>query len=208
ALAPDSVTIYQMELPFNTTISRDLLQGEGRFKEHVASWSTRRRWGGEVFGALERAGYHVSSAYTAVRDPARSRFVYRDRLWQGADLIGLGVASFGHRNGVHVQTPAQWGPYAAAVKRGEIPWNRAYRPTDEERMIRELVLQLKRGSSRPAYFRDKYAVDVAERFKDPLASLAREGYLAESGPERVAFTREGLLRADVLLRRFFLPQHA
>src|SRR4029453_10426958 len=121
---------------------------------------------------------------------------------------GLGGRGSGPLRGVHVQNLDQWEPYAAAVKKGEIPWNRAYRPTHEERMIRELVLQLKRGSSRPAYFRDKYAVDVAERFKDPLASLAREGYLAESGPERVAFTREGLLRADVLLRRFFLPQHA
>ena len=30
-LQPDSVTIYQMELPFNTTISGDLLKGTGRF---------------------------------------------------------------------------------------------------------------------------------------------------------------------------------
>jgi oxygen-independent coproporphyrinogen-3 oxidase len=32
-LRPDSVTIYQMELPFNTTISGDLLHGTGQFKE-------------------------------------------------------------------------------------------------------------------------------------------------------------------------------
>ena len=38
ALDPDSVTIYQMELPFNTTISADLLRGTGQFQEHVASW--------------------------------------------------------------------------------------------------------------------------------------------------------------------------
>jgi oxygen-independent coproporphyrinogen-3 oxidase len=31
ALEPDSVTIYQMELPFNTTISADTLKGTGRF---------------------------------------------------------------------------------------------------------------------------------------------------------------------------------
>ena len=44
ALAPDSVTIYQMELPYNTTISGDLLKGAGRFTEPVANWSTKRRW--------------------------------------------------------------------------------------------------------------------------------------------------------------------
>jgi oxygen-independent coproporphyrinogen-3 oxidase len=74
-------------------------------------------------------------------------------------------------------------------------------------MIRELVLQLKRGSIRPVYFRDKYGVDVLERFRQPVASIAADGYLAEATPDRLALNRDGLLRADVLLRRFFLPQH-
>src|SRR4030095_16807311 len=54
ALAPDSITIYQMELPFNTTISKDLLKGTRLFSEPVVSWSTKRRWVGEAFEALER----------------------------------------------------------------------------------------------------------------------------------------------------------
>jgi oxygen-independent coproporphyrinogen-3 oxidase len=207
-LEPDSVTVYQMELPFNTTISRDLLKGTGQFEDTVATWDTKRRWVAEAFAALEDAGYHVGSAYTAVRDPDRARFVYRDRLWQGADLVGLGVASFGHVNGVHVQNLDQWDPYREAVERGALPLNRAYRPTAEERLIRELVLQLKRGSIRPAYFREKYGVDVLQRFRPQTESLRTEGYLAEASAERLALTREGLLRADVLLHRFFLPQHA
>ena len=75
----------------------------------------------EAFEALERAGYHVGSAYTAVKDPARTKFVYRDRLWQGADMAGLGVASFGHVNGVHVQNMDTWETYSEAVERGELP---------------------------------------------------------------------------------------
>ena len=49
-LDPDSVTIYQMELPFNTAISGDLLKGTGRFANPVAGWATTmgqrrsRRW--------------------------------------------------------------------------------------------------------------------------------------------------------------------
>jgi oxygen-independent coproporphyrinogen-3 oxidase len=207
-LAPDSVTIYQMELPYNTTISRDILQQAGQFKEQVASWSTKRRWVGEAFAALESAGYHVGSAYTAVRDPARTRFVYRDRLWQGSDLVGLGVASFGHVNGVHVQNADSWEPYGQSIRAGALPIARAYRPSHDERLIRELVLQLKRGSIRPAYFKDRYGVDVRRRFEAPLASLAEEGYLAADDDELVALSREGLLRVDVLLHRFFLPEHA
>ena len=206
-LQPDSVTIYQMELPFNTTISGNLLKGTGQFAQPVADWTTKRRWVREGFEALESAGYTVRSAYTAVKDPERTRFIYTDRLWQGADMVGLGVASFGHMSGVHVQNLDTWETYAAAIRRDEIPLNRAYRPTHEERLIREFILQLKLGSIRPGYFRDKYQVDVLRRFRDPLDSIAADGYLAERGEERVALTREGLLRVDGLLKRFFLPEH-
>jgi oxygen-independent coproporphyrinogen III oxidase len=206
-LAPDSVTIYQMELPYNTTISRDLLKRGGQFEEPVAQWSVKRRWVAEAFEALERAGYTVGSAYTAVRDPAKTRFLYRDRLWEGADMVGLGVASFGHINGVHVQNVDTWETYSAALDRGEIPLGRAYRPTAEERMIREFVLQLKRGSIRPSYFLTKYDVDVRERFRGQLTWLERGGLLAPSGNDAIAITRDALLRVDTLLPRFFLPQH-
>jgi oxygen-independent coproporphyrinogen III oxidase len=207
ALAPDSVTIYQMELPFNTTISRDLLQGTGRFAAPPADWQTKRRWVREAFAALEDQGYHVGSAYTAVRDPARTRFVYRDRLWEGADLVGLGVASFGHVNGVHMQNHDTWDAYGESIRAGALPLARAYQPSEEERLIRELVLQLKRGVLRPSYFARKYGVDLRTRFAAPLATLAAEGWLAPPAEDRLALTREALLRVDTLLPRFFLPGH-
>jgi oxygen-independent coproporphyrinogen-3 oxidase len=206
-LDPDSVTIYQMELPYNTTISGDIIKGTGQFTDSPADWATKRRWVRDAFEALERAGYHVGSAYTAVKNPSMTRFVYRDRLWQGADLTALGVASFGHVNGVHLQNVDTWEAYAAAIERGELPLGRAYRPTGDERMIREFVLQMKKGSVQPAYFQEKYGIDVLDRFAAPLASLDRDGYLAERSPARLAITREGLLRVDVLLHRFFKPEH-
>jgi oxygen-independent coproporphyrinogen-3 oxidase len=207
-LEPDSITIYQMELPYNTTISANLLKGTTEFPDQVAPWSTKRRWVGEAFEALERAGYHIGSAYTAVKDPTRTRFVYRDYLWEGADLLGLGVASFGHVNGVHMQNLDTWETYSAAIERGDLPLARGYRPTTEERMIREFVLQLKRGWVRPADFARKYGVDVLARFAPALDSLSAEGWLADRSPERITLTREGLLRVDILLPRFFLPEHA
>jgi oxygen-independent coproporphyrinogen III oxidase len=207
ALAADSVTIYQMELPYNTTISADIIKGLGQFADPIAPWATRRRWVAEAFEALARAGYTISSAYTAVKDPARTKFVYRDRLWQGADLVGLGVASFGHVNGVHVQNLDTWEKYGEAVDRGELPLGRAYRPTDEERLIRELVLQLKRGAIAPAYFAGKFGVNIRDRFASVWRSLSDDGYLAENAEARVALTPDGLSRVDMLLHRFFLPQH-
>jgi oxygen-independent coproporphyrinogen III oxidase len=204
---PDSITIYQMELPFNTTISKDVLKGTGQFTQPLAGWEQKRRWVREAFETLQAAGYHIGSAYTASKDPSKTKFIYRDRLWQGADMAGLGVSSFGHMNGVHIQNLDTWEAYSASVNRGEIPLNRAYRPTGEERMIREFILQLKRGSIQPAYFQEKYKVKVLERFNGQLDSLGEAGYLTEANDEIVALSREGLLRVDSLLPRFFLPQH-
>jgi oxygen-independent coproporphyrinogen-3 oxidase len=209
-LQPDSVTVYQMELPYNTTISKDLLQKTGQLTGSLAGWDTKRRWVQDAFAALERAGYHIGSAYTAVKDPTRSgrtKFIYRDRLWQGADMAGLGVASFGHVNGVHLQNKDTWEAYSEAILRGELPLGRAYRPTDDERMRREFILQMKLGRLRPAYFAEKYGVDVLALFARPLESLRGEGYLAEATPEQLTLTRDGLLRVDSLLPRFFRPEH-
>jgi oxygen-independent coproporphyrinogen-3 oxidase len=57
-LSPDSVTIYQMELPFNTTISGNLLKGGPDLGGSIAGWAQKRRWVTEAFEALEAAGYH------------------------------------------------------------------------------------------------------------------------------------------------------
>jgi oxygen-independent coproporphyrinogen-3 oxidase len=205
-MAPDSVTIYQMELPYNTTISRNLLTGANAAQDGVANWSTKRRWVGEAFAALEAAGYIVGSAYTAVKRSS-TRFIYRDRLWQGADMVGLGVASFGYVNGVHVQNLDTFEAYCDSIETGVIPLARALRPTGEEKMIREFVLQLKLGSIRPSYFAAKYGADVVARYRGQLQELAGEGLLT-TGQDRVTLTRDGLLRVDSLLPRFFKPEHS
>jgi oxygen-independent coproporphyrinogen-3 oxidase len=161
----------------------------------------------EAFDALELAGYTIGSAYTAVKDASRTTFLYRDRLWEGADLAALGVASFGHVNGVHLQNLDRWETYSEAIEAGQLPLGRAYRPSDDERLIRELILQLKRGVVRPGYFAGKFDVDILERFAHVWRSIERDGFLAEATEGRVALTRDGLLQVDELLHRFFLPEH-
>ena len=73
-------------------------------------------------------------------------------------------------------------------------------------MIREFVLQLKLGALRPGYFQRKYDVDVVERFRPALDVLASERLL-NTTRDLISLTREGLLRVDSFLPRFFLPQH-
>jgi oxygen-independent coproporphyrinogen-3 oxidase len=140
-----------MEIPFNTTIYQRM-KAEGKLVAPVADWDVKRGWVSYAFSELEKAGYKVASAYTAVKDPQRAKFVYRDRLWEGADLLSLGVASFGHIGGVHYQNQHDFEPYLTSVRAGQFPIWRALTPTAEERMIREFILQLKLGHVSRSYF--------------------------------------------------------
>jgi oxygen-independent coproporphyrinogen-3 oxidase len=205
AMAPDSLTIYQMEIPYNTTIFQEM-KAKGLAVAPVADWATKRRWTQSAFEQFEAAGYSVASAYTAVRDPSRTKFVYRDRLWTGADLVGLGVASFGHVGGTHYQNEHDWDPYIGRLEGGELPIYRGLTPTPEERLIRELILQFKLGRVNAGYFRRKFGVEIRERFAKALGTIREWGYLSDEGDE-LRLNRDGLLRVDRLVHEFFLPQH-
>jgi oxygen-independent coproporphyrinogen-3 oxidase len=204
-LQPDSVTIYQMEIPYNTTIFKTM-KDEGKLVAPVACWHTKRRWVEEAFTALEKAGFTVTSATTAVRDPQKTKFVYRDDLWKGADLLGLGVASFSHLGGVHFQNLPDFESYTAAVRKGDLPIGRALETTAEERLIRELILQLKLGRVSKSYFTDKFHTDIGQRFGAQFSELRRRGLLTDQG-DWLVLDRSALLKIDVILHAFFLPQH-
>ncbi len=203
-LQPDSVTIYQMEVPYNTTIYKRM-KDDGSEAAPVADWATKRRWVDEAFSRMRATGYSQSSAYTAYRGDGTS-FLYRDALWHGSDLLGLGVSSFSHLGGVHFQNEPSFGGYLERVEKGERPVSRAYALNDDERLIREFVLQLKTGSVDGAEFEAKFGVDPLTRFADALQGHARDGMLTVEG-SLVRTTPAGLLVVDTLLPAFFRPEH-
>jgi oxygen-independent coproporphyrinogen-3 oxidase len=204
-LLPDSVTIYQMEVPYNTGIYREM-KAEGKLVAPVANWHTKRGWVDYAFAEMEKAGYTVTSGYTAVRDPSKTKFVYRDELWKGADLVALGVASFSHVAGTHFQNITEFSQYLEALEKGELPISRAMTTTVEERMIREFILQMKLGRVNRRYFVEKFGVDVAQRFHTEFQDLQTKNLLSIQ-EDWLVLTREALLRVDTLLHAFFLPQH-
>ena len=63
-LRPDSVTIYQMEVPYNTTIYQRM-KAEGRLTAPVADWETKRRWVDLAYREFEKVGYTVTSTTTS-----------------------------------------------------------------------------------------------------------------------------------------------
>jgi coproporphyrinogen III oxidase-like Fe-S oxidoreductase len=206
-LAPDCITVYQMELPYNTVFSKELtVLGNDEPSLNVADWPTKRAWMRYAFDEFEKAGYAISSATTVVKDKARTRFVYREALWSGADMFGTGVASFGHVNGVHVQNVDTWEAYIEHLNRGELPLGRAFPTTPRDRLIREIVLQLKTGHLTPAYFRKKYGVNIRDEFRDAFETLEQDGWLTVTD-QSIDATPDGLIQIDRHLPTFFDPQY-
>ena len=203
-LSPESVTIYQMELPYNTVFSKDILGNQ--IESPVADWETKRAWVEYAFDQFKSAGYSVSSAYTVVKDPSKVNFSYRDNLWMGADLLATGVASFGHANGVHYQNLADLERYYQEIESNEkLPLGRGFVPTTHQRLIRELILLLKRGYLDVSYFKEKFDVDITEVFSEQWAALKEDGDAVVQG-NSIQLTQQGLLRVDGLLNAFFEPQ--
>ena len=203
-LSPESVTIYQMELPFNTIYSKDLLGKQ--VESPVAPWQLKRDWVDYAIDEMLGVGYSISSAYTLVKDPNRVNFSYRDNLWQGADLLATGIASFGHASGVHYQNVPQMEEYLGALEGGRLPLGRAYRATPHELLIRSMILLLKKGFLQISTFKQRFQVDIYEHWQELWDRYVAEG-LARIDGDRIELSRQGLLRVDSLLPPFFEPQH-
>ena len=202
-LEPDSVTIYQMELPYNTVISQEMLK-QG-ISSPIAGWDLKRRWLNYAFEQFQEHGYAIASATVLTTTRKPSRFIYTDALWHGGDMIGLGVASFSHFGGVNFQNVHNFEEYLRVLKTDNLPLLRAVALTDKQRLIREMILQLKTGVLDTGYFRQKFGVDVWREFQSVYERLNADELLNRQNGT-IKLTRRGLLEVDEILWEFFEPE--
>jgi oxygen-independent coproporphyrinogen-3 oxidase len=202
-LEPDSVTIYQMELPYNTVISQDIIKLG--VASPIADWETKRRWVDFAFERFQERGYRIASAYTAATAKKPCRFIYTDALWHGGDMIGIGVSSFSHFAGVSFQNVHTFEEYVRVLESDQLPIMRALRLTPKQKLIREMILQLKTGRLDIEYFKLKFGVDVWSEFQ-PAYDVLRRNEMLERNNGTIALTRRGLLQVDSFLSEFFEPE--
>ena len=202
-LEPDSVVIYQMELPYNTVISREMI--EKGLDSPIADWPTKRRWVDYAFEEFQQHGYRVVSAYTVATTKKRCRFTYVDALWHGGDMIGLGVSSFSHFGGVHFQNKHGFEEYVRLLDDDQLPLLRALSLTPKQKLIREMILQLKSGMLDIAYFHQKFGVEIWNEFQSVYERFRADDLLRRDNG-KIQLTRSGLLQVDGLLSEFFEPE--
>jgi len=86
-----------------------------------------------------------------------------------------------------------------------LPLLRAVSLTPKQRLIREMVLQLKTGELDTGYFAKKFGVDVWSEFRHVYEGLEEKSLLQRQN-NNVALTRQGLLQVDHFLVDFFEPE--
>jgi oxygen-independent coproporphyrinogen-3 oxidase len=202
-LEPDSVTIYQMELPYNTVISQDILK-KGR-ESPIAGWTTKRHWLDYAFDQFLAHDYEIAGTDIVATKKKTCRFIYRDALWHGGDMIGIGVSSFSHFGGVNFQNAHNFEEYVRILNEDRLPLLRAVSLTPKQRLIREMVLQLKTGWLDTDYFQRKFGVNVWNEFEPVYADLENNGLLQRDNG-KISLSRRGLLEVDHFLLDFFEPE--
>lgn len=202
-LEPDSVTIYQMELPYNTTISQDILKRG--ITSPIAGWSTKRHWLDYAFEQFLAHDYEIAGSDIVATKKKTCRFIYRDALWHGGDMVGIGVSSFSHFGGVNFQNAHNFEEYVRILNEDRLPLFRAVSLTPKQRLIREMVLQLKTGGLDTGYFQEKFGIDVWKEFQPVYEDLENQELLARD-QRSITLTRQGLLQVDHFLLDFFEPE--
>ena len=202
-LEPDSVTIYQMELPYNTSISQDILK-KG-IVSPIAGWTEKRRWLDYAFEQFLAHDYEIAGTDIVATKKKTCRFIYRDALWHGGDMIGIGVSSFSHFGGVNFQNAHNFEEYVRILNEDRLPLLRAVSLTPKQRLIREMVLQLKTGWLDTRYFQQKFGVDVWDEFQPVYAELENKNLLQRDNGT-IKLSRRGLLQVDHFLLDFFEPE--
>jgi oxygen-independent coproporphyrinogen-3 oxidase len=106
-----------------------------------------------------------------------------------------------------VQNEDRWEDYVGTLfDNGELPLHRALPVTDHQRLIREMILQLKTGRIEADYFRRKFDTDILDEFADGFRELEEKDILTLSD-DGVTVTPDGLLQIDRYLPTFFEPEH-
>jgi oxygen-independent coproporphyrinogen-3 oxidase len=203
-MEPDSITIYQLEVPPNTPLFRSLKNG--RLDSELPAWETKHARLAAAFARLENAGYTLRSAYAAARSTRHRRFTYQEEQYRGMDLLGIGVSSFSYVAGMHYQNYASMIEYMESLDDGRLPISRAYVLSDRDRMVREFVLQLKLGRVDARRFRQKFGTNIVDFYARPLEEFAARGWLTFDD-QAVTVTREGLVRVDRMIPHFYPWEH-
>lgn len=190
ALGVDHVSTYGLTVEAGTPYERWHEREPGAFADNDLE--------GELYGMaidrLECAGYEQYEISNFARPGHRC--AHNENYWRNGEYLGFGVSAASYRDGERLVHTRELETYLAAAAAG------APIPGEAERLqgikaVGEAVMIALRTAQGVELreFKERYGVDVAERFAPVVARYERDGLL-EHDDDRIVLTRRGRFLAN------------
>lgn len=204
-LAPDNVSLYKLEFYLNSRLTSAIRQGH-RKSTLVMSDSEEAHLAAYAFDRLQsEGGYTASNSSSLTRLPDLEQ-VHTKSVWNGEDLLAVGLSAYGIFDGYMYQNTASLEQYFDFVTKGELPALRAHRITERERVARTMVNGIKVLRLSRREFADRHGFELETKYGEIVRKLVDDGLL-EFDADELRVPRAKYVYADDICRHFFLPEH-
>jgi oxygen-independent coproporphyrinogen-3 oxidase len=132
------------------------------------------------------------------------RCLHNVGYWRNAPYLGLGVGAASYLGGVRATHTRDLETYGAAALAGQPIPSESERLAPDARAGEAIMLALRMAEGVDlAPFRERYGIDVLERYRDVVDDLVAAGVL-DAGPERVRLTERGRFLANDVCGAFLV----
>jgi oxygen-independent coproporphyrinogen-3 oxidase len=199
ALGPDHASLYLLEIYPNAPL-KDAM---ARSQWSLAPDDDAAEMYLGAMSRLDAAGYTQYEISNVTRPGLESR--HNLKYWTDGEWLGFGCGAHSTRRGVREKNIAATGDYIAAVEAGDSVAIERRVLSRQEQLEEALFtgLRLTRGLDLEA-LRDRYGVDVWERYGDELRPFVEQDLLIYDGGV-IRLTRDGMLLANEVMTVFIGP---
>lgn len=203
-IRPDSIAFYKLELYFNTKLYKQV-----RRKDETVPLITNDEEIELISKAYERlqdeGGYSVSNCFILISAPDKEH-VHRKGVWNGEEMLGLGLSAHSCFNGHLYQNTLSMQEYREILAKGDLPIRRAHRCTVEDEISTAMVYGIKNLRIDRAAFMERFGVDAVDIHRNKIELLVAKGLLSVDD-DTIAVPRSHYIFADDIARQFFLPKY-
>jgi oxygen-independent coproporphyrinogen-3 oxidase len=196
AAAPDHLSLYLLEVYPNAPLKDDMARAQwsqAPDDDAAAMYEA-------AMERLEAAGYVQYEISNVARPGRESR--HNLKYWTDGEWLGFGCGAHGTVDGVRTKNVSGIDDYISRIANRQPVASEVRRMDAAERLGDALFtgLRLTRGLDLHA-IRQRYGVDVWERYRDDLTRFAEAGLLRHDAG-RLALTRRGMLLANEVMTAF------
>lgn len=200
-ISPQNISIYKLEIYLNNKLYKRLRGNEIELCSDDMEIVQVR----EGYKRIIQSGYTLANHFSFYSDKKYDH-IHRREIWNGAEMLGIGLSSHSSINGYLYQNEAIYESYLQCLNKRELPIKRCHKMTINEKRAQKMILGLKTLHVNREKFYDQFGADPYEIYKKQLDYLS-DNELITVDVNDISLTSEGVLFADDIVKEFYLPEH-